>query len=232
MRKPVYISAIIVGLSLAFVGIDRNVPAQHLHWRSLNPEAPIGIATKSQLLRLSLSPSASCMEMAQNTSFLSSTKSDPKTAHATCGWKISRQLHGVDHIAIEPKAPDMQCPLTLASAIWLKDVDRSAQNIMGQKLARIHHFGTYSCRRQNGNNSGAWSEHAFANAWDISAFELENGDIISVKNDWDGAPKAKQFLRDVRKSACRVFRVTLSPDFNAAHHDHFHFDMGPNTACR
>ena len=103
---------------------------------------------------------------------------------------------------------------------------------MGQNLKRIHHFGTYACRRQNGNNSGAWSEHAFANAWDISAFELTDGKIISVKSDWNGTQKPRQFLRAARKSACRIFRVTLSPDFNAAHHDHFHLDMGPTKACK
>ena len=27
-------------------------------------------------------------------------------------------------------------------------------------------------------------------------------------------------------SACKRFRTVLSPDYNAAHHDHFHFDMG------
>jgi len=26
--------------------------------------------------------------------------------------------------------------------------------------------------------------------------------------------------------------LTLSPDFNEAHHDHFHVDMGPTRSCR
>nr|WP_328730168.1 extensin family protein [Falsiroseomonas algicola] len=36
----------------------------------------------------------------------------------------------------------------------------------------------------------------------------------------------------MRDGACRWFRAVLSPDYNAAHADHFHFDMGPSTVCR
>jgi hypothetical protein len=36
----------------------------------------------------------------------------------------------------------------------------------------------------------------------------------------------------VRDGACRIFGVTLSPEFNAAHANHFHFDMGARSVCR
>ena len=32
-------------------------------------------------------------------------------------------------------------------------------------------------------------------------------------------------LRRVRDGACRGFSTVLSPEYNAAHRDHFHFDM-------
>jgi len=56
--------------------------------------------------------------------------------------------------------------------------------------------------------------------------------MISVKTGWQGKADEKRFLRRARKAACKVFNVTLSPDYNAAHADHFHFDMGPTKACR
>jgi hypothetical protein len=31
---------------------------------------------------------------------------------------------------------------------------------------------------------------------------------------------------------CRLFRGMLSPDYNDAHRDHFHLDMGPYILCR
>ncbi|MFN4225017.1 MAG: extensin family protein [Hyphomonas sp.] len=36
----------------------------------------------------------------------------------------------------------------------------------------------------------------------------------------------------MHKGACRLFSVTLGPDYDAAHADHFHMDMGPQRACR
>ena len=33
------------------------------------------------------------------------------------------------------------------------------------------------------------------------------------------------FLREVRTGACDLFATVLSPDYNAAHRDHLHFDQ-------
>lgn len=126
----------------------------------------------------------------------------------------------------------MQCPLAAGNYIWMREIDKAAQNRLGSGLKTVLHAGAYSCRRQVGNGSGQWSEHAFANAFDVMGFELEDGRVISVLKDWNGDADRKRFLRDVRNQACKIFRVTLSPDFNAAHADHFHVDMGPTTSCR
>ena len=126
----------------------------------------------------------------------------------------------------------MQCPLGLGVHIWAQDINSAAQAQYGSALKRVHHAGTYSCRRQNGNSSNKWSEHAFANAFDITGFELEDGRVISVLKGWSGNPDDQAFLRRARDSACKIFNVTLSPDFNTAHADHFHIDMGPVSTCR
>ena len=126
----------------------------------------------------------------------------------------------------------MQCPLSLGSYIWSREINAHAQKYLGAGLSEIYHAGTYSCRRQRGNGSGVWSEHAFANAWDVAAFELADGTLIRILSDWDGARARANFLREARDAACQIFRVTLSPDYNAAHADHFHLDMGPSKSCR
>ena len=40
------------------------------------------------------------------------------------------------------------------------------------------------------------------------------------------------FLREVNDGACRFFNAVLGPDYNAAHRDHFHLDMGRWRVCR
>ncbi len=215
--------------------IDRFAPPRHLPWKPLNIEAPIGLATGAQLTLVSLLPSRVCLSKlaaAQLKYAMAPPKKDGK-----CGWKIAATMKTARGVNFKPSAVTGQCPLMLASYIWLGEVDKAAQRRLGSGLSHVHHAGTYSCRRQRGNGSSQWSEHAFANAWDITGFELKDGRVVSVLKHWNKGKtkdsKARaQFLRDARRSACRVFRVTLTPDFNAAHKDHFHLDQGPSLSCR
>lgn len=216
-----------------FYAIDHIVPPQHLLWRPLSLDAPTGFATRSQLLRVSLSPSSTCSAIARGRDTMNSLPAEPKSVSGQpCGWDTARIYYGSDSAPLSPGEATMQCPLSLGTYIWSQQIDRIAQRELGSGLSQIYHAGTYSCRRQRGNGSGAWSEHAFANAFDVTGFRLEDGTVISVLEHWDGTNAQKRFLRATRDEACKIFRVTLSPDYNAAHADHFHVDMGPYNSCR
>ena len=226
--------------------LDRTVPARHLPWKPLDPDAKIGLATGTQITLIALRPSKVCLGKLADAKHLGYFQADPKVGspHKKCGWKVATTMNDVAGISFRPAAVTAQCPHMLASYIWLKDVDKNARKILGSPLKRVHHAGTYSCRRQRGNSSGAWSEHAFANAWDITGFELEDGRVISVLKNWDSktnkatkAQKAEKkarakFLHKSRDSACNLFRVVLSPDYTPAHRDHLHLDQGPSSTCR
>ncbi|HYF90399.1 extensin family protein [Azospirillum sp.] len=110
----------------------------------------------------------------------------------------------------------------------------AAQTHFGQKVARVEHLGTYACRNVYGRAEGRRSEHAGANAIDLGGFVLADGTRISVLNDWKKTGDARKaaFLRDVRDGACRFFDVVLGPDYNEAHRNHFHLDMGVFSTCR
>jgi hypothetical protein len=119
----------------------------------------------------------------------------------------------------------MTCPLAANFAAWARyGVQPAARTILGTEIVRIETFGTYNCRPIAG--SGKLSEHAHSNAIDIAAFVLADGRKISVEQGWSGDRETRQFLKIVHASACKRFSTVLSPDYNAAHHDHFHFDMG------
>jgi hypothetical protein len=237
-KGPIIWALFCASLLLILHGIDKTVPPQHLPWKPLETSSPLGAATKIQLMRLSLSSSETCMMLARDTEEFQSIPALPKEEPSTmvggniCGWKIARLVYGQDKIVLSPGEANMQCPLSIATYLWTREIDKIAKERYGEGLAKIHHMGTYSCRRQNGNNSGKWSEHAYANAWDIAGFELENGHLVTVLKHWDTVDKDAAFLRDIRSAACKIFNVTLSPDFNAAHRDHFHVDMGPAKSCR
>jgi hypothetical protein len=99
-------------------------------------------------------------------------------------------------------------------------------------VARVDHLGSFACRNMYSRENGARSQHATANALDIAGFRLADGRTISVLKEWSKENPDARFLRQVREGACDTFNVVLSPDYNAAHRDHFHLDMGPWWICR
>lgn len=120
----------------------------------------------------------------------------------------------------------MTCPLAANFAAWARHAVRpAAQAYLGSDVVRIETMGTYSCRNVNGGRAGRLSEHAFGNAVDVSAFILANGRRVSVLSGWSGAADERAFLRRLHQSACKRFGTVLGPDYNAAHANHFHFDM-------
>jgi hypothetical protein len=105
----------------------------------------------------------------------------------------------------------------------------AAEKHFGVKLDRIEAMGAYSCRTVA--ETAKMSEHAFGKAADIGGFRLEDGRVISVLHDFRSKGPKGVFLREIRDRACDLFDVTLSPDYDAAHANHFHLDVGVGRAC-
>lgn len=130
----------------------------------------------------------------------------------------------------------IRCPMARTLTLWVReDAQPLAIKRLGSRIVRIDSMGGYSCRRIVGNAavSNKMSQHATGNAVDIGAFVLADGRRVSVKQGWSSADNDEQkFLRDIRAAACKRFTTVLSPDYNAAHHDHLHFDMGGKAFCR
>ncbi|WP_210191847.1 extensin-like domain-containing protein [Rhodomicrobium vannielii] len=127
------------------------------------------------------------------------------------------------------------CPLAAAWEIFRHNtLQQAARAHFGQPVARVDHVGTYACRNVYNRPHARRSEHARANAIDVTGFVLADGTLISVQRDWNskGQPAKAAFLRDIHQGACRAFNVVLGPDHNAAHANHFHFDMGSYWTCR
>lgn len=123
------------------------------------------------------------------------------------------------------------CPLAVAFAMYERHgLQPAAEEVFGQRVTRIDHLGSFACRNIGG--SSRRSQHASANALDIAGFRLADGRRITVARDWNDKGDDARFLRLARDAACKSFSVALSPDYNAAHHDHFHLDMGMFRLCR
>jgi hypothetical protein len=127
----------------------------------------------------------------------------------------------------------MTCPMIAALAVWERhDLQPAAVSLLGSRVARVTHYGSYACRNVNNATSGRRSQHARANALDVAGFVLADGREVSVLRDWDGGDAEGRFLKQVHDAACGRFASALGPDYNAAHASHFHLEMGLFGICR
>lgn len=193
---------------------------QHNPWAPLDLNDPPGWATRTKLARLK-GDVAECRAVLERSQVAFAAL--PATGEGPCARPDRTRL---GNYPLAPDTPAMTCPVAAALELWRRDsVGPAARRIMGSELTRIEHLGAYSCRRMYGGSEGPWSEHATANAIDIAAFVLADGRRISVLEDWRGDGAKARFLRAVREGACGSFATVLSPDYNAAHKDHFHLDQ-------
>jgi len=129
-------------------------------------------------------------------------------------------------------APLLTCRMATELAEFEQGkLQSTAKRILGSEIKRIKHIGTYNCRSMR-QYKGIISQHGYANAIDVSGFILKDGRSISVAKDWNGNGKKARFLKAVASSACQAFRVSVSPDGDANHWNHLHWDMGIYRSCR
>jgi len=117
------------------------------------------------------------------------------------------------------------CPLALSSALFVSQQARPlTKSWMGSELTRIDHLGSYACRNIYGRPDARRSEHATAEALDISAFRLANGERITILTGWSSA-KTQPWLQALLAASCGYYGNGLGPEYNAAHANHFHLGM-------
>ena len=215
-------------LIMAFVA-ERVIPDQHLPWKPLSVIDPVGMATRVKAARAGADPQL-CRAILSRAEVTFSEVAD-RTEGDFC--KVHDAVRIQAGLArLEPADAPLVCKEALALAIWERQiVQPAADELLGQGVVGLEHYGSYACRRMYGKSAGPVSEHALADAIDIAGFKLADGSRVMVAGDWtDPGPKG-QFLRRVRDGACRVFLTTLGPDYNAEHHDHFHLDMNGWNKC-
>lgn len=221
----IVIAALLLTLALVIYASVRNRP-QDLPWTRLDLAQPVGLFTGRKLTGL-VGDFPAC-RAALDRAGVRYTALPPRKEGDSCGYDdaVRFAAGGARRIDYAPSDLGVSCPVAAALAVWEWEVVQpAAQRIFGQRVAEIEHFGSYNCRRMYNREGASWSEHATANAVDIAAFRLEDGTRITLVKDWKGPGNKAQFLRAVRDGGCDLFATVLSPDYNAAHADHFHLDQ-------
>lgn len=169
--------------------------------------------------------------------------------HGLCGIPAPILLRslGVDQkVELDPPAT-VSCDLARALSEWVDGVQREAKERFGAAISKLR-ASSYACRNIYNRANGPLSQHALANAIDLSGFVLTSGEHITVREDWDrsvdhrslvqlasaavslpnllpATQQKSEFVVKAHESACSIFGTVLGPRANKAHRDHFHLDM-------
>ncbi len=219
---------VIVG---AMVSVWRGwlpVPPEWNPWAPLDVKAAPNWLTGYKLMRLRGDPGL-CAQALASSALRVTTQTD--SPDAKCPLIGALRVQGAE-VALSSSFL-ASCPLAVAYAMFERHtLQPAAQAVYGENVARLDHLGSFACRHLYNRESGALSRHASADALDIAGFRLASGRRVSVLKDWPKQNQDAQFLRQVRDGACQAFSVVLSPDYNAAHRNHFHVDIGRWSVCR
>jgi hypothetical protein len=87
-------------------------------------------------------------------------------------------------VALSPAAT-VNCRMAVTMANWVEStLQPAAREAFGQAVTSILTASSYSCRNRYGQSKAPISEHAFANAVDISGFVLGDGRVVKVVSGW------------------------------------------------
>lgn len=153
----------------------------------------------------------------------------------SCGIAHPVKVSGLaGNVEMKPAAT-LSCQMALAFASWTdEELNPSARWRYFSGVKTIHQGSSYSCRRIAGSRT--LSEHGKGNALDVMRIELRNGKDIDVRKPGWFSFRERGLLNNVREGGCEYFTTVLGPGYNAAHADHFHFDIknrrNGRVACR
>lgn len=223
-----------MGIAIALGLLTLILPKSLNPFYPLRPSDPIGPLTKWKLQGLAMDGDA-CRQFLTDAG-VNYTEIPNRTEQGFCKIRDAVRMTSGGP-PLYPNSPIMACPVAAGLIVWQRNgLKIAAADMMGSSVTRIDHIGTYNCRRQYGRATGWVSEHASANAIDITGFTFESGARVSVLGDWNPRGGAQtgpaNFLRAAQSQSCDVFKVVLGPDSNAAHANHFHLDFGPMSSCR
>lgn len=197
---------------------------EDLPWTTLEMDRPIGLFTGRKIAGLT-QDRGRCIALLERTGMKIEPMEPQLEGQCPVGDAV-RIASGQEMLALSPAKVAPSCPVVAGLALWQwRVVAPAAHRHFGVPVVRIRHLGSYACRRIYGRAAGNWSEHASADAIDISAFVLADGREIRLLRDWPKTGPEGQFLREVRDGACDLFSTVLSPDYNRQHADHFHLDQ-------
>lgn len=123
-------------------------------------------------------------------------------------------------VTVKPAAI-LRCTMASAIADWVRKDMAPLAASLGSAISDLDNFDSFECRGRNRVVGAMLSEHGKANALDIRAIKLANGQSFGLTD--------RSMSRDVRErvlhSVCARFSTVLGPGSDWYHEDHIHLDL-------
>lgn len=111
----------------------------------------------------------------------------PPMREGSCGTAVPLRVSRIGSrqgVAIEPPGL-MNCKMVSRLFQWIETVAQpAARASLGAGIVRITNASSYMCRNRYNDPAEKMSQHAYANAIDVSVLELSDGRRIDVKTFW------------------------------------------------
>lgn len=215
-------------VAVATVGY-RWLPSHYNPFTPLSLDDPPGLITQYKLRRLTPEACASLLSQANQKALI---RTQP-VADSAGACPLHNVVRVRDFGPVSLNSSFLaSCPLALSSALFVSQQARPlTKTWTGSELVRIEHLGSYACRNIYHRPDARRSEHATAEALDISAFRLANGERVTILHGWRST-KTQPWLQALLTASCGYYGNGLGPKYNAAHANHFHLGMRGFGLCR
>jgi hypothetical protein len=142
-----------------------------------------------------------------------------------CGGEDLVRLQAVvlpdnKRVALKPAAI-LRCAMASAVADWIRTDMAPLAASLGSVLSDLDNFDSFECRGRNRVAGAPLSEHGRANALDVRALKLADGQSISLTD----RTVSRELRESVLHSACARFSTVLGPGSDWYHEDHIHLDL-------
>ena len=123
-------------------------------------------------------------------------------------------------VAVKPAAI-LRCAMASAIADWVRTDIAPLAASLGSVISDLDNFDSFECRGRNRVVGAPLSEHGRANALDVRALKLANGQSISLTD----RTVPRELRESVLHSVCARFSTVLGPGSDWYHEDHIHLDL-------
>jgi hypothetical protein len=123
-------------------------------------------------------------------------------------------------VAVKPAAV-LRCGMAAALADWVRSDMAPIASQLGSAISDLDNFDSFECRGRNRVAGAMLSEHGRANALDVRAVKLANGQSIGLTD----RTVPRELRERVLQSVCARFTTVLGPGSDWYHEDHIHLDL-------